>query len=73
MRRFVMSSVERPYIFARLAVPWSLFQGYAGREYRRHVFDKAQRDAVEMSWPTVGKHTSTLAYGWHHGVLFFAC
>jgi len=56
-----------PISFWFAAIVWSVFQGYAGREYGLYIFDKARENDSNK------KRVRQLAYGFHHGAFYFLC
>ncbi|MDO8571817.1 MAG: hypothetical protein Q7R79_04015 [bacterium] len=62
---FVTLPASYPVLFWLIAILWSAFQGYAGREFGFYIFDHARNGDSEK------KTVRQLAYGFHHGAFYF--
>jgi len=66
---FVTLPTSSPKLFLIAAIIWSCFQFYAGYYYGVFIFDTADRKGSPMPPERVRK----LAYGIHHGAMYFCC
>ena len=66
---FITLPTSSPIFFWIVAIAWSSFQSYAGYHYGVFIFDTAERKNSHTPPQLVRR----LAYGAHHGAMYFCC